>query len=181
MNYIIYCDNEKIENFYVYDQSKHVKKGELVYQDYRCGNLVFRSATYRDKNKFSRKNGCLTSLNRSYIGDFLKNNTLIQLPVDINSRSKFVLAFLGEDGKYLGLKIRFKCIPSVNTKNGKTTTSGRFTMDVTCQDHDWIKKHSDLKLLDEKIKENGYYFNEFISEKKDNDLRSVLDLSENKF
>ena len=40
MNYIIYCDDENVENFYVYDIEKHVRKGEKITQNFYCGNLV---------------------------------------------------------------------------------------------------------------------------------------------
>ena len=161
MNYIIYCDNENVENFYIYDIDKHVKKGEQITQNFYCGNLIYRSISYRDKNKLSRKNGCLTSLDKSNLNTFLGKYVLINLPNDISPKSKYVLAFLGEDGKYCGLKIEFKKIQSFDSKKSKVISSGKLTMNITCQDHEWTKNHSYFNLLDSSIENNGYYLEKY--------------------
>lgn len=165
MNYIIYCDDENVENFYVYDIEKHVRKGEKITQNFYCGNLVYRSATYRDKNKLSRKNGCLTSLNKSNIATFLQDDIMIQIPNNNSSKSKYVIAFLDEDGKYCGLKVEFKKIQSYDSKNSKVISSGKMLMHITCQDHEWTKTHSFVNLLDKSIQEKGYYLEIYRSAK----------------
>ncbi len=167
MNYIIYSNDENIANAYVYDSSKHVKKGEEVTQIFRFGDFEFPSTTYRNKNKLSRSNGCLTTIDKSNIN--FKDTTfrLIELPKSISPSTKFVISFRGENGKFIGLKVEFKKIQSYDTKNSKIIYDGRLTMRVTCQDNDWVVSHSSED-LEKDVSHRGYYLGEYISNKRAN-------------
>lgn len=169
MNYIIYSNDENIANAYVYDSSKHVKKGEEVTQIFRFGDFEFPSTTYRNKNKLSRSNGCLTTIDKSNIN--FKDTTfrLIELPKSISPSTKFVISFRGENGKFIGLKISFKKIQSYDAENGKVIYNGGLIMRATCQDHDWVVSHSSDD-LEKDISHNGYYLGEYISNNQTNFL-----------
>lgn len=165
MKYIIYSNDKNVTNAYVYDPSKHVKKGEKITQVFHFGEFEYPTITFRNKNKLSRSNGCLTTIDRSNINLRDPDSYLIELPNIISSNSKFVLGFRGEDGKYFGLKIAFKKNQSFDSKTSKVIYNGELIMQVTCQDNEWVKMHSPIDLL-KSVSENEYYLGEYVSNKK---------------
>lgn len=168
MNCIIIHSNDKnIANAYIYDPAKHVGKGEKSTQVFRFGDFEYSSTTFRNKNKLSRSNGCLTTIDPSSIDFKDPTYRFIKLPQHTTPSSKYVLAFRAEDGKYFGLKIAFKKIQSYDSQNSKVIYNGKLNMQITCQDDSWVKLHSSNE-LEHSICHNGYYMREYISNKKIN-------------
>lgn len=172
MQYIIYNNDPKITNFYIYDSAKHVVEGTDKLFKQTDGDSIKFGTYHLGKNKLSRINGCLTSLNKNEtkISDIIQFYKEIKLPTN---NEKYVIA-VNHNNKLCGLKISFKKLQQFDQQTGQVLYYGEQYMKISCQDEKWLKKHANLTQIIEDIQKKGYYCEKDMSIVKKDEISSTL-------
>ena len=164
MLYLIYCDDPKITNFYIYDSSKHVIEGTNKVHRKQVGDETIFSSYHQGKNKLSRSNGCLTSLNKNEtnLTDIINFYKEIRLP----ACKKYIIA-VNNKNKLCGLKVSFKKSQQFDKSTGQVIYSGEQSMQITCQDENWLSQFAPASQIMDSIKEKGFYCEQYNKVNKD--------------
>ncbi len=168
MQYIIYNNDPKIKNFYIYDSAKHVVEGIDKLSKQTDGDSIKFGTYHLGKNKLSRINGCLTSLNKNEtkISDVIQFYKEVRLS---KNNEKYVIA-VNHNNKLCGLKISFKKLQQFDQQTGQVIYHGELYMKISCQDEKWLKKHARISQIIEDIQQKGYYCEKDITTAKKDEI-----------
>lgn len=179
MLYIIYNDDPKVTNFYIYDSSKHVIEGTSKLLKQTEGDSIKFSTYHLGKNKLSRVNGCLTSQNKNetQLSEILCFYKEIKLPMN---NEKYVIA-VKHKNKLCALKISFKKSQQFDKETGQVIYHGEQYMKISCQDEKWLRKHASILQVIDDIDQKGYYCEKDMNDMKKDESSITSNNDELKF
>ncbi len=136
MKYLVYSDDENVENFYLYDSDLQNpnKKNPLSFVSYLSASKSWDNdlkKSMNGKNKRNLDSGCIKSLEKSELKGYLSNPDYKQILVPADDEKYMAIIPNGTACPY-GLMIRCKQNKNFDKTSGKTSPSNTFKMVVKC-------------------------------------------------